>query len=949
MTALPSSGVAIDLPAHHRIQISDSLRIVARALHEAIDQALEQLHRLSFVPVGTALGDLPALTDLRLTIWKIGGVFELARAHTPAAVLGLAATLCEQLADMRSEKAPAVIERCLWAHHDYLDALSDKSGDNASWDLPLYGIHQQLASLLAPIAAAPSTDAARVPDGAARFAGALQALLLDEGIAETDAALCAMIQACEFAVAHAVSDEHAHFLKEVGTWLQDMRQGLQPLNRDAVELLQGISDALFVEHSPTPLHLAADVSVLTLFGQRLAALRILFRDAPGRVVRQEDPQILVRLMLQVDHVLTAWNGLMDGQEQQGHDASQSNRLVWEWQRQLWSAASIAKRCWPRLRGTGMSGFLIQLARLARPLASMQQREWRNREVSCCLIFVEECLRKRTYLDDGFLEQTDCILDHLVTLSLAEPGSQEESFPWFSRELRADMARRMEGVVERGLQASLKEIERSLTSLWSVSGIDAMRMVAGMTTSGRTTASLHVTPALVMADLNAELLQIESCVAPLQSTEMHSLAHQLRKLIGEKLEVTLQFGFSSVDSPEKQRSEAARARMVRDVVRLGQLLEQSRRSPRNRWHMPRVAKARDEKISAQDIRHALVLADELSSPQEAVAGDSLQWVSVADLLGDAAGTWQPTAPDAEMMQIFLLETRQLLSLLAELLPQMSAAQSDQTCLTEARRCFHTFKGSGKMVGLDAFSDAASATEGLVNACLAAGREAHPYVPPPFLAPFLEKMLALLTCWVSELEAQGGSARHAPSAVSLARQLRGTIHIPAVAVDTDDMPVTDAVVAPVVPIRAHQESLASNLVAGNSAPLEQDPALKEIYLGEVRQVFKTLRQHGSSWRAKVNSGLVIGPPPLYLRAVHTLNGCSGTAGFGEMHQLAGALDRLLECITASRKGVNAAQLSVVEEAVVAMAEMHNAFERNQPVCGSATDPTQSGCIGAAFFRK
>ena len=73
-------------------------------------------------------------------------------------------------------------------------------------------------------------------------------------------------------------------------------------------------------------------------------------------------------------------------------------------------------------------------------------------------------------------------------------------------------------------------------------------------------------------------------------------------------------------------------------------------------------------------------------------------------------------DAELRDIFLEEAREVVHNAAQCLEQLRDSPADFDQQTSLRRCFHTLKGSSRMVGLTEFGEAAWAMEQLLNAWL-----------------------------------------------------------------------------------------------------------------------------------------------------------------------------------------------------------------------------------------
>jgi len=119
-------------------------------------------------------------------------------------------------------------------------------------------------------------------------------------------------------------------------------------------------------------------------------------------------------------------------------------------------------------------------------------------------------------------------------------------------------------------------------------------------------------------------------------------------------------------------------------------------------------------------------------------------------------------DAELLDIFLSEADEVLAgVRADLQALRAAADmgtgglaagSDLDLLTQLRRAFHTLKGSGRMVGLTRYGDAAWAIEQVMNVWLAESR-----VPTHDLAELLARAESELSAWAAAI-AQSPQADH-----------------------------------------------------------------------------------------------------------------------------------------------------------------------------------------------
>ncbi len=133
---------------------------------------------------------------------------------------------------------------------------------------------------------------------------------------------------------------------------------------------------------------------------------------------------------------------------------------------------------------------------------------------------------------------------------------------------------------------------------------------------------------------------------------------------------------------------------------------------------------------------------------------------------------PAAPateeaiDAELLEIFMAEAEEVLTYVQQTIPESRQNSNNQEHLTTLRRSFHTLKGSGRMVGLNIFAEAASSIEQVMNLWLAEARSGT-----PDLYALLDKSAEELSAWVQELNAnQGYSQRTATALVKAAERVK-----------------------------------------------------------------------------------------------------------------------------------------------------------------------------------
>jgi chemosensory pili system protein ChpA (sensor histidine kinase/response regulator) len=249
-------------------------------------------------------------------------------------------------------------------------------------------------------------------------------------------------------------------------------------------------------------------------------------------------------------------------------------------------------------------------------------------------------------------------------------------------------------------------------------------------------------------------------------------------------------------------------------------------------------------------------------------------------------------DAELLEIFICEAREVLEFVAETLPAAQRDPASQEVLTKLRRSFHTLKGSGRMVGLDRFADAAAAIERTLNLWLAEARAAS-----ADLLALLARAHADLAAWVAELAAAGVSQRvPGPLADAAQRVQEGAPFA------MDDPAVAEPDIAPQpAPPAAPTGKVVELPTMTRPVPLPDDSTkrigelelalpLYNIYLAETDELLRVLTRDFGEWRHEPLRAASSDA----LKAVHTLAGASATVGFGALREVAFALESLLELL-------------------------------------------------------
>jgi chemosensory pili system protein ChpA (sensor histidine kinase/response regulator) len=212
-----------------------------------------------------------------------------------------------------------------------------------------------------------------------------------------------------------------------------------------------------------------------------------------------------------------------------------------------------------------------------------------------------------------------------------------------------------------------------------------------------------------------------------------------------------------------------------------------------------------------------------------------------------------AVEAELLDIFIGEAREVLEIVGTALPAAQDRPGDQDTLTRLRRAFHTLKGSGRMVGLEQFALVAAAVEKTMNVWLAEERAAT-----PDLLALLGHAHAELGAWVEELATAGQSGRDGAALREAAARVQD-----------------GGAFAPEETVKRIGEL---------AIPLP----LYNIYLDETAALVRVLAEDFEAWRAEPQRAASVPA----LKAAHTLGGTSATVGFQALRALAVALEEVLQ---------------------------------------------------------
>lgn len=217
-----------------------------------------------------------------------------------------------------------------------------------------------------------------------------------------------------------------------------------------------------------------------------------------------------------------------------------------------------------------------------------------------------------------------------------------------------------------------------------------------------------------------------------------------------------------------------------------------------------------------------------------------------------------AIDPELQDIFLAEAEEVLANLAQQLQALRVNATDSEALVEVRRAYHTLKGSGRTVGLNAMGEVAWSVEKLLNQLME--RKAFPTTAQ---LAFIEKVSAAFAGWVAELQDKNEVALNPAPYSKQAADLESD--------------------AQEVVAKAPQKE---EVLIGGTRKLSR--AFFNIFLAEAQQHLQTLIEAQKA----IQSNSVELPTEASRRAAHTLGSNALTAGFKPIGDLARALEHWLD---------------------------------------------------------
>lgn len=553
------------------------------------------------------------------------------------------------------------------------------------------------------------------------------------------------------------------------------------------------------------------------------------------------------------------------------------------------------------------------------------------EMASSLLFVENALEQIRLLPADFAQKAEVMANRLKLLQAGESLADAEVANMVQE---AQQRTVMKVATEMG--ANLRQAERILSDYF-----------ADLSQHG------------MLAEVRPILQQIEGGLALIEQDEARQAVVRTMRIV----EGLHQAG----DVPV---SQATMQDIAHNVSALGFFLEMLSQHPelvKGRFSFDPVAGIfHAHFVEAGDVRRTAFLsesaADAARNELEAVLGTDKSAVdgssSVPFAVALSADMSAEDIEEDDLLEVFVSEAEDALQYIRDTVYSLQGVHEDQEQFPTIRRSFHTLKGSSRMVGLTAFSEASASIEQVMNLWLSEARDGT-----PDLYALLGKAAEELGTWVDDLKAKGesnktsralaeaadrvkkgGEFRFEPeSAFDSAKQL----------VDAEDAIVhleltlepvaADEVTTPVEPLsdedagEGAEKSQQSNVIEFPlpAAGAAQDDSVKRIgdvqvsvplyniYLSEAYDRIRYLTEDFAEWRA--------GPERLAteksIHAAHSLAGCSATVGFQPVYDVAHGLEKLLQALESKRAKMTADEFDVLQQCTNTLMQMLAQIARSE----------------------
>jgi len=472
----------------------------------------------------------------------------------------------------------------------------------------------------------------------------------------------------------------------------------------------------------------------------------------------------------------------------------------------------------KLKSPPLSKLLREMTGLSRHVTQKKMSDAFALEMATSLLFVESSLDQISHLPADFAERADILASRL--LSLVSGESLDKSAAWLDEmSQKVQQRQTMEALVGE-MQSSLRIVEKTLDEYFrdpsdtsDLVQIDPiMHQIAGalaILDQDEANRALSHTRELI-----SQLAQSTEPVDPALHTKIAQNIGAMSFLI-EALQTQPEtakgkFSFNSetgyfkshfleaaapAQHPEDlhvfaQQSDEQTIAHVSTEHELAEHQKQSANLASSLLVEPHNAEIQAQLLASleQERSVARLLDDPNASERAAHAieilaktdfdASDLQVNNIVSAVGaEPAAAAAPVLPshapmpvgddaiDAELLEVFLMEAEEVIDNVNTTLPLSKSDSGNQEHLITLRRAFHTLKGSGRMVGLGTFGNAAWSIEQVMNAWLADAKSGT-----EDLYALLEKASGILGSWVADLSSKGTSSSNGKALIAAAEHFK-----------------------------------------------------------------------------------------------------------------------------------------------------------------------------------
>ena len=549
-----------------------------------------------------------------------------------------------------------------------------------------------------------------------------------------------------------------------------------------------------------------------------------------------------------------------------------------------NALAVLEDASTRLGAAALAQLLRELGRVAKDSVAAGRSDQFSLEMAAALLFVEHGLDQIRQLPADFDVQAEVVGARLLALAAGEtPAAAPEWQGNLSRQIQQGQT---VAVLADEMKAGLRQVEKVLDDYYA----DPARRPT-------------------LAQIDPVLHQLHGALAILDQDQAMRAASHVRDAV--RL-------LASGDG-DRGAEAASLQNIAQNVGALGfftDMLGQNVDTAKERFEFDQ-QESMFRQVPFEKAAAAATPFDQ-EDTEPAAAAPAVE--ELAPVTAPAVEEQGEAAIEAELLEIFIGEAQEVLAFVAATLPAARNAPADQETLTLLRRSFHTLKGSGRMVGLDSFADAAAGIERVMNVWLSEAREAS-----PDLLALLDHATLEMTAWVEELVQTGVSRRNGDALAEAAARVQdgGPFAAPAAA-PADEAPAAEA-----------RAPSSGNVIEfpGNARPAVTPPEenarrigdlaiplpLYNIYVIETDELMRVLTRDFSEWRHEPARPVSAEA----LKASHTLAGTSATVGFKALCELAHALEMVLHALAPPAPVLDEGQRALLDETIECAGQMLQRF--------------------------